>query len=402
MALRFEPYGNPLAGQALKQAQYNQLNDTLMGISRQGIQESQFNREQALRQAAEDRAKFIHDRTYSPMPGDTTQQEEPSHRDYTGLFSDSQPQNPLSLNPSVVQPMGQQDMPTRPMMGPAVSPIVTQHLQDNPHFSDVSPYGPKPGQSRADYAEQQSWKTADLGNQKTMADISEAQSKGKLYESQADYYRNRNPNSEFELKHGEKEDQLTQKRIKQLGDDLDPSRQRSGAFGVSKQVYDRAERLESLANAIPDGNLDRRQIEELAIGLNAMLSGSNVGAQSQVKALVPKTALGDSAKFVEWFSSDPTGANQQAFVHRMMDSVSREKQTAYNQMNRTRFSRIAKYGDLEQKSPELFYSTLRANGVNPEDYSAWAKGGYKDIDANQKNNGSGSQITVGRFKVTAH
>ena len=197
MALRFEPYGNPLAGQALKQAQYNQLNDTLMGISRQGIQESQFNREQALRQAAEDRAKFIHDRNYGPMLGDTTQQEEPSHRDYTGLFSDSQPQNPLSLNPSVVQPMGQQDMPTRPMMGPAVSPIVTQHLQDNPHFSDVSPYGPKPGQSRADYAEQQSWKTADLGNQKTMADISEAKSKGKLYESQADYYGKKAPQDDY-------------------------------------------------------------------------------------------------------------------------------------------------------------------------------------------------------------
>lgn len=197
MALRFEPYGNPLAGQALKQAQYNQLNDTLMGISRQGQQQSQFNREQAIRDAEEARRNSDWHRLHDPMPDNVMTVQEPSHRDYTGLFSDSQPQNPLSLNPSVVQPMGQQDMPTRPMMGPMVSPIVTMHLQDNPHFADISPYGPKPGQSRADYAEQQSWKTADLGNQKTMADISEAKSKGKLYESQAEYYGKKAPQDDY-------------------------------------------------------------------------------------------------------------------------------------------------------------------------------------------------------------
>lgn len=170
-------------------------------------------------------------------------------------------------------------------------------------------------------------------------------------------------------------------RFIKLGEALDPSKQRQGSFGVSKQVFDRAERLESLASALPDGNLDRRQIEELAIGLNSMLSGANTGAQEQVKALVPQSIWGNAQKLTEFLTNNPTGTQQQAFVQRMLGSIAREKQTANSQMNRTRFSRIASYADLEKKNPDMFNEVLQSNGVDPLEYKAWKKGGFKAINA---------------------
>ena len=191
------------------------------------------------------------------------------------------------------------------------------------------------------------------------------------------------PRPAAELNLGEKQNQYTQKRLTALGDALDPSKQRQGSFGVSKQVFDRAERLQTLANAYADGNIDSRQMEEIAIGLNAMLSGSNVGAQSQVAALVPKTAMGSWQKLKEWLVNEPQGTAQQEFVRRMMGSVEREKKTAADQMKRTQLQRIARYHDLEKTSPDEFYNTIQAAGLDPEEYRQWKAGGMKPIDAVQ-------------------
>lgn len=166
-----------------------------------------------------------------------------------------------------------------------------------------------------------------------------------------------------------------------MSEALDPSKQRQGAFGVSKQVFDRAERLESLANAFPGGNLRSSEIEELAIGLNSMLSGSNTGAQEQVKALVPKTIWGDGQKLREWLTNEPTGTGQQEFVKRMMGSVAREKETASKQIKRTQLSRISPYAKLEDEDPDTFHATLQSQGIEPEEYQAFKARGYKPESA---------------------
>jgi hypothetical protein len=180
---------------------------------------------------------------------------------------------------------------------------------------------------------------------------------------------------------GEKEKQRLENRITLMGKDMDPTQYRSGAFGVSKQVFDRSERLSALANAFPDGNLDSRQIEELAIGLNAMLSGANTGAQEQVKNLVPKSVIGNFEKLKEYLVNDPQGMNQQAFVKRMLGSIEREKETSRRQMDRVRFQRLARYDDVRKHAPDEWENQVRSYGIQPEDYDAWKKGGYKSIDA---------------------
>ncbi len=187
----------------------------------------------------------------------------------------------------------------------------------------------------------------------------------------------------FDINQGEHADQFADKRFSLLGDALDPSKQKGGAFGTSKGIFDRAERLETLGNAYKSGNLDSRQVEELAIGLNSMLQGGNVGAAEQVKALVPSTIIGNGAKIAEWLTNAPQGTNQQAFVQRMLGSVSREKQTAADQIKRTQFQRIGRYADLESKNKDQFENTLQSAGVDPDEYRTWKKGGYKPMSAVQ-------------------
>jgi hypothetical protein len=201
---------------------------------------------------------------------------------------------------------------------------------------------------------------------------------------------------------GQKEDQRNSDRLSKMSKDLDPSAMVRGAFSVSKQVIDRADRLRTLddaVNAYQAGNADSRQIEELAIGMNSLLSGSNTGAQQQVAALVPKTAIGNASKMYEFLSGQPQGTNQQEFVKRMLGTIEREKQTAENQIKITRMSRIAQYNDVAEKDPIGFADVLRSWEIEPEEYAAWKKNGYKQPDVARQGNAVAG-IKIGRFNVT--
>jgi hypothetical protein len=181
----------------------------------------------------------------------------------------------------------------------------------------------------------------------------------------------------------QKTDQRTSDRLSKMSKDLDPSAMVRGAFSISKQVIDRADRLRTLddyVQAYQNGNADSRQIEELAIGMNSLLSGSNTGAQEQVKMLVPKTAIGNASKMYEFLSGNPQGTNQQAFVKRMMGTIENEKRTAQAQINKTRFSRIAQYKDVEAADPVGFNDVLRSWEIDPDEYHAWKQAGYKQPD----------------------
>ena len=185
------------------------------------------------------------------------------------------------------------------------------------------------------------------------------------------------------LKLGQQSDQRRADRLTKMGEALDPSKSSRTPLGLSKQVFDRAERLETLASAFSDGNLDSRQIEELAIGLNAMLSGSNTGAQHQVESLVPKSVWGNTQKLTEFLTNAPRGTGQQEFVKRMLGSIGREKLTAADQIKRTQFQRLSQFQDLEKDAPDEFKNTLQSFGVDPAEYQSWKKGGFKPMSAVQ-------------------
>lgn len=191
---------------------------------------------------------------------------------------------------------------------------------------------------------------------------------------------------------GQKEDQFRAKRISDMGNDLDWNKNVRSAYGVTAQNFHRAERLEGLVNQYKDLNIDQREMEELAIGLNALLQGSNQSAMAQVRALLPKSAVGNAMRIKEWLQNNPQGLNQQAFVQRMLNDVIREKNVMYQQLIRDAAKKISKYPDVRKKTPEEWANNLKQWGINPEDYIAWEKGGFKgdfvNVVGNNKPNAS--------------
>jgi hypothetical protein len=156
----------------------------------------------------------------------------------------------------------------------------------------------------------------------------------------------------------DKIDAADEKALKVMGDDLDPSKGRNGAMGVAAQKIANSQALKALASGQGD-NLDSRQMEELAIGVNKLLSGSNASASSQVEALVPSTARGDAAKLKEWLFNEPTGTNQREFAKRMMETVDREASTAKHQIETYQRGKLGKYSALAKRRPDEYEAVLK-------------------------------------------
>lgn len=176
-------------------------------------------------------------------------------------------------------------------------------------------------------------------------------------------------------------DTQTNKQFENLNNTLDWSKQVRSAYGVTAQGLHRAERLEGLVSRYKDMNLDTRETEELAIGLNSLLQGSNVSAQEQVKGLVPKSVIGNVQKFKEWLTNEPQGLQQQKFVERMMNDVRREKDVASAQLLRDARPKIAAFEHLEKADPSKWSDVLNSWGISPDAYKEWKKSGFKnDID----------------------
>lgn len=173
---------------------------------------------------------------------------------------------------------------------------------------------------------------------------------------------------EIGLKRQEQKGQYNQKLADALKKDLDADAGRTGNFGKISNTVINAEKLQQLTQQHPDGNLDPRQMEEYALGLANMLSGSSGAARSQVEALVPHTIMGNAQKMKEWLLNDPQGAEQQNFVKRMAETVEREKALAEEQLNKVREQRLTSHSKLAKQDPETYKAILKGYGLNPEDY----------------------------------
>lgn len=163
-----------------------------------------------------------------------------------------------------------------------------------------------------------------------------------------------------------KMDQQVNAATQKMGSDLDPSKGRNGTLGMASQKVANAQALQALANGQGD-NLDQRQTEELAIGLNKLLSGSGVPNSAQVKALVPDTVAGNAQKLKEWLMNDPQGLNQQAFVQKMMGTVNREADVANQQIKQYQVGKLGGHQWLKQHNPDAYNQVLSSYDIDPSE-----------------------------------
>lgn len=159
------------------------------------------------------------------------------------------------------------------------------------------------------------------------------------------------------------------KMAENLKNDLDPNKARGGNLAKSQANLNQADSLNQLYTESNGDirNLDQRQSEEFAIGMNRLLSQSGVGATSQIKALVPSTARGDAKKLKEWLFGEPTGLDQTEFVSRMAETVKRERDLADSKVKEAQIQRLPAHRRLKELDPEFHQQILTGYGISPLD-----------------------------------
>lgn len=180
-----------------------------------------------------------------------------------------------------------------------------------------------------------------------------------------------------EALYGDKQNQLYTKQAQSLGDALDPDKSRAGNFGQQQNIVYASNKLKALAQQFPDGNMPPAQVAELAQATANMLGGGSNGAESTIARYVPNTVDRTAAGIAQWITNAPQGAGQQAFVKQMLETGQREGALAQSNVNKIKFSRVAGFGELQKKDPATFNQVLLSHDVDPDEYAAYQKSGFK-------------------------
>ncbi len=142
----------------------------------------------------------------------------------------------------------------------------------------------------------------------------------------------------------------------------------SGEGKSQMQVLNRIGRAEPLIAQMmaQKGGGDVRQMRELATSFDRVLKGGGTQAQSQIDELMPQTAKGKFAHWQEWFTNNPTGTEQQAFIQRTADSLAREKTTIQGQVKNMAEKNAPTLRVLKQHYPEDYKAHLASVMGNPQ------------------------------------
>lgn len=162
-----------------------------------------------------------------------------------------------------------------------------------------------------------------------------------------------------------KNEGLLKKYRDEMDNLMDPNKARGGNMALNQKRIDNADRVQALLAQV-HGNPDPRQMEELAISTQALLSSTGSPAAEQVKALIPKTAMGNVNAFREWLTNDPTGTGQQEFVKRMAETVDREKEVAQGQVQKAQRAHLPRFSKYKELDPEGYSAQLSGYGLSEE------------------------------------
>ena len=163
-----------------------------------------------------------------------------------------------------------------------------------------------------------------------------------------------------------KQDQLRQSLNKDARDVLNP-------YFASGTGKDQVSRLQSIGRTEPiiqqmlaqkNGGTPQ-QMRELATSFNRVLTGSGLGAEGQIDALVPDTGRGRLANLQQYLSNEPQGTKQQAVIQQMADSLAREKAAVTGQIKSQAESTAPTLRLLKQHYPEDYQAQLDSVLKNP-------------------------------------
>lgn len=169
--------------------------------------------------------------------------------------------------------------------------------------------------------------------------------------------------TQAELNKAKFQNQLLQEGNKALNPNV-----AGGTLRPQQERLNRIGRAETLLQQMQSqsGGGDTRQMRELATSLATVLTGGNVVAQQQVEELIPQTYKGNLNKFIEKLTNNPTGLDQQQFIHRFADTLARERQTVGGQIGSAQQAALPGLDILKRQNPKAYQAILDANMNSPQ------------------------------------
>ena len=125
-------------------------------------------------------------------------------------------------------------------------------------------------------------------------------------------------------------------------------------LGRMTRVAGAARQLDLMLQTKKANEFDKRDIQELAIITNSLLTGGGTTAHSAIEQLVPRTYKGDIMGFIEKLSNTPQSVEAQDFVKQFKKIAEREKTYSDAGIRKILGSNTDAFYKLKEKNPEAF------------------------------------------------
>jgi hypothetical protein len=162
-----------------------------------------------------------------------------------------------------------------------------------------------------------------------------------------------------------REDQARDKRWTQFGQELDPARGRAGPLGKQLDLQAQIDRDLGLIQQNP--NPTDQQIYELARGLDRAISGA-APTMGSTEHLVPSTLLGKVRGVQQFLTNKPTGADKQAFVAQMGETLQRLRDATQGNIRQWQGKKASRYSDLAKNDQARFEAELQNWGLGADEF----------------------------------
>jgi len=140
----------------------------------------------------------------------------------------------------------------------------------------------------------------------------------------------------------------------------------------------RADHLLKLAKKVGSegwNNLSDTEQTELAMGFGQLVGGGKP-AEGEVMRLIPPENLQSGAQGIkQWFTNEPLGRNQVAFVERLGHSIQRQRDVAQELINKEKAQRAGAEQKLREMAPQQWEANIIGAGLDPTKFDE--KGVYR-------------------------
>lgn len=149
------------------------------------------------------------------------------------------------------------------------------------------------------------------------------------------------------------------KALKELGTDIDPSGPKAGEFGKNMARVNAGKRVLQLVEGPEGYNINPSKMTELASSVASLINSGGAATEGTIMHLLPKTAGGDLAHTMEWLTGNPQGAEQQEFVHQLVDTAKREVGVAQGGIREVQRARLTRHQGAFKQWPKELTATAR-------------------------------------------